>query len=64
MSCAGQDPPAPGADDADAGCSGGESFALRRVGSHATCTLGDTHIAHCDADLSPRRLWWRREDAD
>jgi hypothetical protein len=42
----------------------GESFALRRVGSHAICTLGDTHIAHCDADLSPRRLWWRREDAD
>jgi hypothetical protein len=42
----------------------GESFTLRREGSHAACTLGEAHIAACDVDLSPRRTWWRREDAD
>jgi hypothetical protein len=42
----------------------GDAFTLLRDGSHAACFLGDTRIAHCDADLSPRRLWWRREDAD
>ena len=42
----------------------GEAFTLLRNGSAATCTLGNTHIGHCDVDLSPRRRWWRREDAD
>lgn len=47
-----------------AGMKIGEAFTLLRDGSHATCSLGGTRIAHCEADLSPRRLWWRREDAD
>ena len=42
----------------------GDSFSLLRSGSHAACMLGETHIASCDVDLSPRRTWWRREDAD
>lgn len=42
----------------------GEAFALRREGSRAQCLLGETRIASCDVDLSPRRIWWRREDAD
>ena len=32
MSCDCKSPPAPGADEDDAGCSGGESFALRVLG--------------------------------
>ena len=39
-------------------------FELRRESDRALCTLGDTRIPACDVDLSPRRLWWRREDAD
>lgn len=42
----------------------GDSFALLRTGSHATCMAGNVHIPSCDVDLSPRRTWWRREDAD
>ncbi|HMA13129.1 MAG TPA: hypothetical protein VKO83_14655 [Steroidobacteraceae bacterium] len=42
----------------------GEAFALLREGSRASCMLGNTHIPSCDVDLSPRRTWWRREDAD
>lgn len=41
-----------------------QPFSLVRAGSHAQCRLGDTPIPDCDVDLSPRRTWWRREDAD
>lgn len=44
--------------------SAGDSFRLLRTGSRAECLLGQTHIPSCDVDLSPRRTWWRREDAD
>jgi hypothetical protein len=42
----------------------GNSFTLVRSGSHAACMAGDVHVPSCDVDLSPRRTWWRREDAD
>jgi len=42
----------------------GEPFGLVRNGDHAACMAGDVHIPSCDVDLSPRRAWWRREDAD
>jgi hypothetical protein len=42
----------------------GDSFSLLRTGSHAACSLAAVHVASCDVDLSPRRTWWRREDAD
>lgn len=42
----------------------GGAFALHREGSRALCTLDATRIPACDVDLSPRRIWWRREDAD
>jgi hypothetical protein len=42
----------------------GEPFALVRNGNHAECMAGDVHVPSCDVDLSPRRTWWRREDAD
>lgn len=42
----------------------GESFTFQRDGNLAACLLGGIRIPSCDADLSPRRRWWRREDAD
>ncbi len=50
MSCAGQAPPAPGADDADAGCSGGESFALRVLGNDMQPEFNEGEIIIIEPD--------------
>ena len=42
----------------------GEPFMLQREGGRAICLLGQARVPACDVDLSPRRSWWRREDAD
>lgn len=43
----------------------GSGFVLSQNDSgQALCTLGHTHVAACDVDTRPVRLYWRREDAD
>jgi hypothetical protein len=42
----------------------GTDFTLSATGRTATCTLDGQPIAACDVDLTPKRTWWRREDAE
>ena len=50
MSCACRTAPAPGADAEDAGCSGGESFALRVLGDDMAPEFNDGEIIIVEPD--------------